>query len=447
MRIPSVNEIKQKFACGTPLARRVVSKVRELFQKGDLSELTEEVLKKIFEETKKEYETPHLRRVINATGVVVHTNLGRAPLPTLALEHIYTIGKYYSNLEFELESGRRGSRYVHVQELLKEITGAESALLVNNNASAVLITLNTLAKGKEVVVSRGELVEIGGSFRIPEVMTWAGCILREVGTTNKTHLFDYERAINENTGLLLKVHKSNYAMVGFTHEVTTEELVALGRKKGIPVMEDLGSGCLIDFSKYELKKEPTVQEVIKAGVDVATFSGDKLLGGPQAGIIVGKKEIIEAIRKNPLNRAIRIDKLTLAGLEMVLRLYREEERAIKEIPVLSMILKSPYELKRKARELARKLRSLALPGFVFEVVPTVGRTGGGALPLLELPSYAVRVSLERHPPEELKHYLRKYEVPIIARLEEDALYLDVRCLFPEDYPVIVKAFERLKEML
>jgi L-seryl-tRNA(Ser) seleniumtransferase len=201
---------------------------------------------------------------------------------------------------------------------------------------------------------------------------------------------------------LLKVHKSNYAIVGFTHEVTTEELVALGRKKGIPVMEDLGSGCLIDFSKYGLKKEPTVQEVVRAGVDVATFSGDKLLGGPQAGIIVGKKEIIEAIRKNPLNRAIRIDKLTLAGLEMVLRIYREEERAIKEIPVLSMILKSPDELKRKARGLARKLKSLALPGFVFEVVPTVGRTGGGALPLLELPSYAVRVSSERHSPEELK---------------------------------------------
>ena len=447
MRIPSVNEIKQKFSCSTLLARKVVEKVRELYRKGELSELTEDQLSRLFEQAKREHETPHLRRIINATGVVVHTNLGRAPLPDSALEHIYNIGRYYSNLEFDLDRGFRGSRYVHVQELLCEITGAEDALVVNNNAGAVLITLNTLAKGKEVVVSRGELVEIGGSFRIPDVMEWAGCTLKEVGTTNKTRLSDYEKAINENTALLLKVHKSNYAIVGFTEEVRTEELVDLGKRYGIPVMEDLGSGCLIDFSEYGLMKEPTVQEVVQAGVEVATFSGDKLLGGPQAGIIVGKREIIQAIRKNPLNRALRIDKLTLAGLEMVLRIYREEERAIKEVPTLAMILKSQSELKKSATKLSRNLKKLGLQGFEFEIARTVGRTGGGALPLLELPSYAVKVKTERTTVDELKAYLRKFDVPIIGRIEDDALYLDVRCLFPEDFPLIVKAFERLKESL
>ncbi len=443
MRIPSVHEIKEKFSCPTPLARKVVEKIRQKLKEGALSELSEEMLTSLYSQAKKEYEGPHLKRVINATGVVIHTNLGRAPLPEEALAHIYHIGKYYSNLEFNLASGKRGSRYEHVEELLKELTGAEGALVVNNNAGAVLITLNTLAKGKEVIVSRGELIEIGGSFRIPEVMNWAGCLLKEVGTTNKTHLHDYERAITDSTALLLKVHKSNYAIVGFTQEVTTEELVKLGRRRGIPVMEDLGSGCFIDLSKYGLIKEPTVQEVIKAGVDVATFSGDKLLGGPQAGIIVGKKDIIEAIRKNPLNRALRIDKLTLAGLEAVLRLYREEEKAIKAIPVWQMILINPKELYNRAKKLCQRLKKLGLSDFKFEVVPTIGRTGGGALPLLELPSYAVKVVSEKFSSEELKKYLRNFEVPIIVRIEEDGVYLDVRCLFSEDEKEILKAFAQI----
>uniref|UniRef100_A0A7C4JT61 L-seryl-tRNA(Sec) selenium transferase n=1 Tax=Thermodesulfobacterium geofontis TaxID=1295609 RepID=A0A7C4JT61_9BACT len=389
----------------------------------------------------KKYENPSLKRVINATGVVIHTNLGRAPLCKKAIEEITKVAKYYSNLEFDLKEGKRGSRYVHVEEILKEITQAESALVVNNNAAAVLISLNTLAYGKEVIVSRGELVEIGGSFRIPEVMKWAGCILKEVGTTNKTHLSDYENAINENTALLLKVHKSNFEIIGFTEEVSVEDLVNLGKKFGLPVMKDLGSGCFIDFSKYGLKKELTVQEVLKAGVDIVTFSGDKLLGGPQAGIILGKKEFIEKIRKNPLNRALRIDKLTLAGLEATLRLYRDENLALEHIPVLKMILTPKEILKKKARYLLKKLRKLKLKEFNFEVIKTINKTGGGALPTLDLISYAVAVKSPLSP-QNLQKILRENEPPIITRIEEERLLIDVRCLFDEDYKEIISAFEK-----
>ena len=456
MRIPSVHELKEKlaklypnypFSYFTEPARKVSQALKEKFLKGELKELSEEalidLLKKVFEE----YERYTLRRVINATGVIVHTNLGRAPLPSEAIEHLIEIARYYSNLEYNLLEGKRGSRYSHVEELLKELTGAEAALVVNNNASAVLITLNTLANGREVIVSRGELVEIGGSFRIPEVMKWAGCILKEVGTTNKTYLFDYENAITENTALLLKVHKSNYAIVGFTKEVSTEELVALGKKRGIPVMEDLGSGCLVDFSKYGLMKEPTVQEVLKAGVDVVTFSGDKLLGGPQAGIILGKKEIIEKIRKNPLNRAIRIDKLTLAALEATLKLYRDENLAIEKIPVLKMILTKKETLKRKANRLFKAIKELNLPKAKVYLIPTVAKTGGGALPLLNIPSYGVALEIDGFSPQELQKKLRKNEPPIIAITEEKAIVFEVRTLFDEDIPIIKEALQRLKDVL
>ncbi|MGC9017560.1 MAG: L-seryl-tRNA(Sec) selenium transferase [Caldimicrobium sp.] len=456
MRIPSVHELKEKlaklypnypFSYFTEPARRISQVLKERFLKGELKELSEkaliDLLKKVFEE----YERYTLRRVINATGVIVHTNLGRAPLPSEAIEHLIEIARYYSNLEYNLLEGKRGSRYSHVEELIKELTGAEAALVVNNNASAVLISLNTLAYGREVVVSRGELVEIGGSFRIPEVMKWAGCILKEVGTTNKTYLFDYENAITENTALLLKVHKSNYAIVGFTKEVSTEELVALGKKRGIPVMEDLGSGCLVDFSKYGLMKEPTVQEVLKAGVDVVTFSGDKLLGGPQAGIILGKKEIIEKIRKNPLNRAIRIDKLTLAALEATLKLYRDENLAIEKIPVLKMILTKQETLKRKANKLLKAIKELNLPRAKVYLIPTVAKTGGGALPLLNIPSYGVALEIEGFSPQELQKKLRKNEPPIIAITEEKAIVFEVRTLFDEDIPIIKEALQRLKDAL
>lgn len=451
MRIPSVNELKEKFSALYPFypvsyftepSRKVAQIIREKWQKGELKKLEEVYLNNLMKEVFEEYETPSLKRVINATGVVIHTNLGRAPLSERVIKEIVEIAKYYSNLEFDLKEGKRGSRYVHVEEILKEITSAEGALVVNNNAAAVLISLNTLAYGKEVIVSRGELVEIGGSFRIPEVMKWAGCILKEVGTTNKTHLFDYENAITENTALLLKVHRSNFDIVGFTKEVSLEELVNLGKKFGLPVMKDLGSGCFVDFSKYGLKKEPTVQEVLKTGVDIVTFSGDKLLGGPQAGIILGKKELIEKIRKNPLNRALRIDKMTLAGLEATLRLYRDENLAIEHIPVLKMILATKEELKKKAKNLLRKLKGLNLKDFNFKVVETINRTGGGALPTLDLVSYAVAVE-SPFSPQVLQKRLRENNPPIITRIEEDRLLVDVRCLFDEDFKEIVSAFKKI----
>lgn len=452
MRIPSVNELKEKFfqfypaypiSYFTKPSRKVAQIIRDKWQKGELKKLDNIYLENLIKEVFKEYEKPSLRKVINATGIVIHTNLGRAPLSKRVIEEIIKVAKYYSNLEFDLKEGKRGSRYIHVEEILKEITEAESALVVNNNAGAVLISLNTLAYRKEVIVSRGELVEIGGSFRIPEVMKWAGCILKEVGTTNKTHLFDYENAITENTALLLKVHKSNFEITGFTKEVSVEELVKLGKKVGLPVMKDLGSGCFIDFSKYGLKKEPTVQEVLKAGVDIVTFSGDKLLGGPQAGIILGKKEFIEKIKKNPLNRALRIDKLTLAGLEATLRLYRDEILAIEHIPILKMILISKEELKKKARYLYRKLKELKLKDFEFKIIETISKTGGGALPTLDLTSYAIAVN-SRFSPQTIQKALRENEPPIITRIEENKLLIDVRCLFEEDYKEIIRAFKKFK---
>ncbi len=332
--------------------REVLAEKRKVILSGhepdlDLPTLWREVEMKL--EAKGAY---HLRRVINGTGVVIHTNLGRSLLAAQALEQIQTTAQFYSNLEFDLEAGQRGSRYSHVEDLLIELTGAEAALVVNNNAAAVLLSLDTLAKGKEVIVSRGQLVEIGGSFRIPEVMTRSGAFLREVGTTNKTHLRDYEAVLTEQTALLLKVHTSNYRIVGFTAEVPLEDLVALGQRHNIPVMEDLGSGSFIDVSKFGLEKEPTVVEVVRAGADVVTFSGDKLLGGPQAGIIVGRKNYIQALRSNPLNRALRIDKLTLAALEATLKLYRNEEQALRDIPTLAQLSISLRELQERAKSLS-----------------------------------------------------------------------------------------------
>ncbi|MDF2953493.1 MAG: Seryl-tRNA selenium transferase [Thermodesulfobacterium sp.] len=453
MRIPSVNELKEKFLKIYPSyplsyflepSRRVAQIIREKWQKGELERLEESYLRDLMKKVFNEYETPSLKRVINATGVVIHTNLGRSPLSEKAIEEIVKVAKYYSNLEFDLKEGKRGSRYVHVEEILKEITQAEGVLVVNNNAAAVLISLNTLAYGKEVIVSRGELVEIGGSFRIPEVMKWAGCTLKEVGTTNKTHLFDYENAITENTAMLLKVHRSNFEIVGFTKEVSLEDLVNLGKRFGIPVMKDLGSGCFVDFSEYGMKKELTVQEVLKAGVDIVTFSGDKLLGGPQAGIILGKKELIEKIKKNPLNRALRIDKLTLAGLEATLRLYRDKALAIEHIPVLKMIFTPKQKLHKKAKYLLRKLKELKLRNFNFKVVETINKTGGGALPTLDLISYAVAVE-SKFSPQAIQKTLRENDPPIITRIDEDKLLIDVRCLFDKDYEEIIKAFKKFKD--
>ncbi len=450
--IPAVHELikalKDEIKAVESLYLLSAREAAECFRQAILAEeLTrvptfEEVLAKAKELLRRRLR-PSLCRVINATGVVVHTNLGRSLLPKEAIEALLLVARRYSNLEFDLSSGRRGSRYSHVEEILCELTGAESALVVNNNAAAVLLTLNTLAQGREVIVSRGELVEIGGSFRIPDVMSRSGAILREVGTTNRTHLRDYEEAINENTALLMKVHKSNFALVGFTKEVSEKELVELGRRYGLPVIEDLGSGCFIDFSKYGLLKEPTVQETLAAGLDVVTFSGDKLLGGPQAGLILGRRELIDQIKRNPMNRAVRIDKLTLAALEATLRLYRDLDQAVEHIPTLALITMSPKEIRLKAKRLVSYLRKEDLSGAKFEIRETISRVGGGALPLASPKSYAVVIESERYSAAKVERLLRQNEPPIISRVEEDKVFLDMRTVLPDEIPEIAAALAKI----
>jgi len=379
------------------------------------------------------------RRVINCTGVIIHTNLGRSILPKQTMDTLHDAGGRYSNLEFDLETGERGSRYSLVEELLCELTGAEAALVVNNNAAAVLIVLETLAKGKEVIVSRGQLVEIGGSFRIPDIMSRSGADLVEVGATNRTHLRDYENAITENTGLLLKVHCSNYRIIGFTKEVSNQELVALGRQRDIPVVEDLGSGCLVDLSPFGLMKEPTVQEVVASGVDVVSFSGDKLLGGPQAGIIVGCKKIIDTIKKNPLNRALRIDKFTLSGLESILRLYRDERTALETIPTLAMISAPVEVVDKRARRLVRRLRRDMKEQCRFTIIDSTSRVGGGAMPEQNVPSRSVALEPLRLSVSALERSLRSQEIAVIGRIEDNRLVLDLRTVMDDELALIHKS--------
>ena len=385
--------------------------------------------------------TPSLRRVVNATGVVIHTNLGRSLLHEGAIEHITRVSRHYSNLEFDLAQGTRGSRYVHVEEILCRLTGAEAALVVNNNAAAVMLVLNTLAAGREVIVSRGQLVEIGGAFRIPDVMKRSGAILREVGTTNRTHLSDYEGPIDEQTALILKVHTSNFRILGFTSEVGLRELAELAHSRGLPVMEDLGSGCLIDLTKYGLDREPTAGEAIKEGADIVTFSGDKLLGGPQAGIILGKREYIERIKVNPLNRALRIDKLTLAGLESTLLLYLDEDRAAKEIPTLRMLTYSQDELRRKAQRLFRKIRARIPTGLRIAVRDDLSQVGGGAYPVQSLPTRVITLKPDKGSAHQLEKRLREGKPPIIARLSKDEVLLDVRTIGDDEGDLIVAGIE------
>ena len=379
---------------------------------------------------------PNFKRVINGTGVVIHTNLGRSILPDSARHALVEAGTRYSNLEFDLATGKRGSRYSLVEQLLCDLTGAEAALVVNNNAAAVLLVLDTLAKGREVIVSRGQLVEIGGSFRVPEVMAKSGARLVEIGATNRTHLKDYEGAISADTAMLLKVHASNFKMIGFTKEVSAEELVELAVRYKLLVMEDLGSGCLIDMSRYGLRKEPTVQETVKAGVDVITFSGDKLLGGPQAGLIVGKRNIIDCIRKNQLNRALRIDKFTLAALETVLRLYYDPETVIEKIPTLAMLTANPAIMDRRARRLVRKVKKGLAAKCSIAVKITGSRVGGGALPEEELESRAVVLEPLDRTVNELEKNLRLNPLPLLGRIEDDRFILDMRTVADDEIPLI-----------
>ena len=376
---------------------------------------------------------PSFRRVINGTGILLHTNLGRACLSEKAAKAVYDASKAYSNLEYDLETGNRGSRYSHVEGILCRLTGAESALVVNNNAAAVLLTLSALTQGGQVIVSRGELVEIGGSFRIPEIMESCGAQLKEVGATNKTHLRDYENAITEQTKALMKVHTSNYRIIGFSETPALADLVELGHNHGLPVIEDLGSGCLLNLNQFGIHDEPSVQDSIRAGVDVVSFSGDKLLGGPQAGIILGKKKYLDILKKHPLNRAMRVDKMTLAALEATLQSYENEQE--EEIPVISMLAAKPEVLQRKAEKLAALLHNA---GIEAEIVPTEGRVGGGSVPNHSLPSYAVAFDREVNALEEK---LRLGIQPIIGRIHEGNYLLDVRTLFEEDFPTIVEALK------
>lgn len=370
---------------------------------------------------------PNIRSVINGTGTILHTNLGRAPISREHMQYISAIATGYSNLEYNLEAGRRGERYSHFEKLLCKLTGAEAAMAVNNNAAAVMLILSTMAKGGEVIVSRGELVEIGGKFRIPDVMEQSGATLVEVGTTNKTHLSDYENAVTEETKALLKVHTSNYRIVGFTDTVGIDELIPLSKEKDIPVIEDLGSGVLIDLSKYGLTYEPTVQESIRKGADVVCFSGDKLLGGPQAGIIIGKKKYIDQMKKNQLTRALRIDKFTATALEVVLQEYLCEEKAIQNVPVLRMITKPLEEVAKDAKSLCRILKNRKVRAEVL-VEPCESQIGGGSLPLERIPSMAVTIRPENMTTAELEERMRHLEVPIIGRTMNDKIYLDARTL-------------------
>lgn len=438
--LPKVDEciasITRKPEVDAPLSivksaiQKVINSQRQLILTGKdkPDPLSEEDWESLFIENISIMNRANFRRIINGTGVVIHTNLGRSILSEKTTDCLKTAGGFYSNLEFNLESGKRGSRYSLVEDVICQLTGAEAALIVNNNAAAVLIALDTLAKGKEVIVSRGQLVEIGGSFRIPDVMSKSGAHLKEVGATNRTHLYDYENAITEETSLLLRVHTSNFKIIGFTSDISAQELVQLGKKHGVVTMEDLGSGCLIDLSKYGFPKEPTVQEIVSAGIDVVTFSGDKLLGGPQAGIIVGSKDNIEKIKKNPLNRALRIDKFTLSALENVLREYYDLELVLERVPTLSMLTASKEVLKKRAQKILRRLKGKPEERCTFKQIETASKVGGGALPEFELPSWAIECRPIDMTVAALEKQLRRLDLPLIGRIEDDSFLIDVRTI-------------------
>lgn len=429
------------------ILRHSVDEVRKQLRKVN-NELSREEIQKIIltqiGESITRVTSGTLRKVINGTGVVLHTNLGRAPVSPGALNYLSEMAVNYNNLELDLVAGQRGSRYVHIEEILCRLTGAEGALVVNNNAAAVLLGLMTMARGKEVIVSRGQLIEIGGAFRIPEVMKLSGATLKEVGTTNKTYLSDYAEAINEETALLFSAHTSNYKIVGFTQEVDLEQLVSLGRQVGLPVMQDLGSGILFDLSAAGLAAEPTVQDSVKAGADVITFSGDKLLGGPQAGIIVGKKEPIEAMKKNQLTRALRVDKFIIAALEATLLEYlcgNPQEN----IPVVQMLMQPPQELYDKARLLCNNLQ--AGPGksgqLTARVVEVEDMVGGGAYPTYTISGYGVEIALAGMVLDQVARRLRLMQPALLTRLQDDKILISVRTLLHNDQDLIVDLMQSI----
>lgn len=449
LKTPLISQLLLRYP--RPLVLKAVHRVLEDIRReikagevlGDPSRLSVEKVSERIGKALELLDRPSLRPVINATGIVIHTNLGRSLLAERVIRKFRPLAGGYSNLEFDLTTGERGSRYVHVEGILREITGAEAAMCVNNNAAAVLLSLDTLAKGREVIVSRGHLVEIGGSFRVPEVMKRGGAKLVEVGTTNKTRPDDYEKAIGPDTALLMRVHQSNFQIVGFSEEVDTATLVQLGRKYRIPVMEDLGSGCFVDFSKYHLPKEPTVQDVVSQGADLVTFSGDKMLGGPQAGIILGRADLIDAIRKNQLTRALRIDKLTLLALEETLRIYRDEQAALREIPTLSMILQTRRSLKAKTRRLIRLIGAVDQANFSVAHAEGDSRVGGGALPLLTMPTSLLALSPGKLSAHAMESWLRAYDPPIVARVEKERVLLDMRTIQDKEMGAVAQAIQAL----
>lgn len=386
-----------------------------------------------------------LRRVINGTGIVIHTNLGRSPLPDTVLDAVRDAASGYCDLEYDLEKGVRGSRTGRVEELLRRLIGAEAAIVVNNNAAAVLLALSAMATGREVIVSRGELVEIGGSFRIPDVMTQSGAVLREVGTTNRTHPRDYRSAVNADTALLLKVHTSNFRVIGFTAEVSVSEMADVGREFDIPVMVDAGSGNIVDLSFLGVRDEPTVSEYLAAGADVVTFSGDKLLGGPQAGIIVGKKERLDAMKTHPLYRALRVDKMTLAALDGILRLYADERQAMQSIPVLRMLAMDPTELSRRAGLLVRRLRRLLPATVSLKTVAGFSQVGGGSLPEVGIPTTLCAISVPGLEPQQLDQRLRSFSPAVVGRVSQGQFLLDVRTIRDEEVTTVVAALKAVVE--
>jgi L-seryl-tRNA(Ser) seleniumtransferase len=382
---------------------------------------------------------PSLRKVINVTGTLLHTNLGRAPLCADALLAIEDVARGYSNLEYDLDAGQRGKRFAHIESLICKLTGGEAATVVNNNAGAVMLALAALAGNRSALVSRGELIEIGGSFRIPEIMAASGVKLVEVGATNKTHLKDYANAINPDTALILKVHTSNYRILGFTEAVSGEELAQLAHQHHIPVLEDLGSGLLIDLTPYGLPREPTVREALKSGIDLVTFSGDKLLGGPQAGIIVGKQEVIDKVRKHPMARALRSDKLTLAALEATLRLYLDPQKALEKIPALKMLSMPAATLQVRCDELLPRITQSLGEVVDCTIIEATATVGGGALPLAELPGRVIALVPKRLSVNELTTRLRSCEPPVIGRIQEDRFLIDPRTLNSDDEELLLQA--------
>ncbi len=419
--------------------RHVLQGLRSRIASGGLSAVSVELLEQEILAQTEASAGFSLRAVINASGVILHTNLGRAPLAREAIEHLAEVATRYSNLEYDLERGERGKRDVHTDRLFAQLLGAERALVVNNNAAAVFLALNALAEGFEVIVSRGELIEIGGSFRIPDVCAKSGALLREVGTTNRTRIGDYAAALNERTRVLMRVHPSNFRIVGFTERPERAELVELARQKGLLVLEDLGSGCLLDLAPYGIQDEPPAGAILQAGVDVVTFSGDKLLGGPQAGILIGKREPLERIRKNPLFRALRVDKLIISALEATITLYlRGQTQAI---PALRMIQLRNEDLLPRAERLAAAVA--AHSGFSARVQEGESVVGGGSTPGQALPTAMVAVTHARHSATTLEARLRRHSPPIIARVERDTLLLDLRTVFEDQDEEVINAFRKI----